>query len=268
MPVVTMRDLLEAGVHFGHRTKRWNPKMKKYIYGARNGIHILDLQKTVIKFQEAYEFAKELVAQGESILFIGTKRQAQEIVDAEAKRCSMFYVCERWVGGMLTNFSTMRKNIERLQKLETWKADGTYDHLPKKEVAQLEKDRLKLEKYLSGIRDMRKPPAAVYIVDVKVDRTSVLEAKRLEIPIIAIVDTNCDPEDVDFVIPGNDDAIRSIKLITGRIADAVIEGLELRDKGVAEADKPTTVAEADLQMATTESPKHEPAAANPEGDAQ
>jgi small subunit ribosomal protein S2 len=248
MSSISMKELLEAGVHFGHQTKRWNPKMKKYIYGARNGIHILDLQQTVRKFRDAYAFVKETVASGQPILFVGTKRQAHEIVEAEAKRCSMFYVNQRWIGGMLTNFSTIRKNIERLKKLETWKTDGTYDRLPKKEVSQLEKDRMKLERYLSGIRDISDLPGAVFIVDTKAEHISVLEATRLGIPIIAIVDTNCDPEVVDWVIPGNDDAIRSIKLITSRIADAALEGLELRAQRMAEARKPEEVTAADMRM--------------------
>jgi small subunit ribosomal protein S2 len=246
MPVINMKELLEAGVHFGHQTKRWNPKMKKYIYGERNGIHIVDLQKTVKKFQEAYEFAKGIVAEGQSVLFIGTKRQAQDIVESEAKRCSMFYVNQRWLGGMLTNFSTIRKNVERLKQIETWKTDGTFERLPKKEVMGLEKDRMKLERYLAGIREMSALPGAVYIVDTNVERICVMEAKRLGIPIIAIVDTNCDPEDVDFVIPGNDDAIRSIKLVTARIADAAIEGLQLRTQKGPETEKPAAVTTADL----------------------
>ena len=251
MPVISMKELLEAGVHFGHQTKRWNPKMRKYIYGERNGIHILDLQKTVKKFQEAYDFVKGIVAEGQSVLFVGTKRQAQDIVEGEAKRGSMFYVNQRWLGGMLTNFATIRKNVDRLKKLETWKTDGTYERLPKKEVAGLEKDRIKLEKNLSGIREMSVLPGAVYIVDTKIEKIAVLEAKRLGIPIIAILDTNCDPEEMDFVIPGNDDAIRSIKLITSRIADAAIEGLQLRSQRAMEAGKPAAVTAADLQIQIT-----------------
>jgi len=251
MPVISMKELLEAGVHFGHQTKRWNPKMRKYIYGERNGIHILDLQKTVKKFQEAYDFVKGIVGEGQSVLFVGTKRQAQDIVEGEAKRGSMFYVNQRWLGGMLTNFATIRKNVDRLKKLETWKTDGTYERLPKKEVAGLEKDRIKLEKNLSGIREMSVLPGAVYIVDTKIEKIAVLEAKRLGIPIIAILDTNCDPEEMDFVIPGNDDAIRSIKLITSRIADAAIEGLQLRSQRAMEAGKPAAVTAADLQIQIT-----------------
>jgi small subunit ribosomal protein S2 len=248
MSAIAMRELLEAGVHFGHQTKRWNPKMKKYIFGARNGVHILDLQTTVKKFQQAYEFTRETVSQGEPILFVGTKRQAREIVEAEAKRCSMFYVNERWIGGMLTNYTTMKNNMDRLKKLETWKTDGTYEKLPKKEVAQLEKDRIRLERYLSGIRNMGKLPGAVYIVDTKIEHICVLEAKRLGIPIIAIVDTNCDPEDVDWIIPGNDDAIRSIRLITTRIADAAIEGAEARARRLSETAKPEAVTASEAQI--------------------
>jgi small subunit ribosomal protein S2 len=223
-----MKELLEAGVHFGHQTKRWNPKMKKYIFGERNGIYIIDLQKTLKRFQAAHEFVKQTVADGRSILFVGTKRQAQEVVETEAKRSQMFYVNQRWLGGMLTNFQTIRKNIERLKKLEAARTDGTHDRLTKKEVADLEKDRMKLEKYLNGIKEMTTLPGAVYIVDTKKEHIAVQEAKRLEIPIIAILDTNCDPGDADLIIPGNDDALRAIKLITTRIADAAIEGLQLR----------------------------------------
>lgn len=230
MSVISMKELLEAGVHFGHQTKRWNPKMKKYIFGERNGIYIIDLQKTVKRFDAAYEFVKGTVAEGRSILFVGTKRQAQEVVETESKRCQMFYVNQRWLGGMLTNFQTIRKNIERLKKLEAASTDGTYDRLTKKEISDLEKDRVKLEKYLNGIKDMNTLPGAVYIVDTKKEHIAVQEAKRLEIPVIAILDTNCDPEDADLIIPGNDDALRAIRLITTRIADAAIEGLQIRAK--------------------------------------
>jgi small subunit ribosomal protein S2 len=247
MSVTSMKELLESGVHFGHQSKRWNPKMKKYIFGERNGIHIVDLQQTVVKLQEACEFIKKIVGEGQSILFVGTKRQAQQIVEAEAKRGQMFYVNQRWLGGMLTNFITIRKNVERLQKLEKWKADGTYERLPKKEVASLEKDRMKLNKYLEGIRGMTGLPGAIYVVDTKVEGIAIHEAKRLSVPVIAIVDTNCDPEEVDYVIPGNDDAIRSIKLITSRVADAVIEGLQLRAQKTPQGPKPTAVSMSDLR---------------------
>ncbi|MBI3596812.1 MAG: 30S ribosomal protein S2 [Nitrospirae bacterium] len=236
MAAISMKELLEAGVHFGHQTKRWNPKMRKYIFGERNGIYIIDLQKTLKRFQAAHEFVKQTVADGRSILFVGTKRQAQEVIETEAKRCQMFYVNQRWLGGMLTNFQTIRKNIERLKKLEAARTDGTHDRLTKKEVADLEKDRMKLEKYLNGIKEMTTLPGAVYIVDTKKEHIAVQEAKRLEIPIIAILDTNCDPEDADLIIPGNDDALRAIKLITTRIADAAVEGLQLRARKHPQAD--------------------------------
>lgn len=224
MSVVMVKDLLEAGVHFGHKTNRWNPKMRKYIYGERNGIYIIDLQKTVKKFQTAYEFVKSTAAEGQPILFVGTKRQAQEIIEEESKRCGMFCVTHRWLGGMLTNFQTIRKSIEKLKKLEAARTDGTFERLPKKEVIKLEKKRAQLEKNLGGIKEMTTLPGAVYVVDTRVERTAVLEARRLMIPIVAIVDTNCDPEEISYPIPGNDDALRAIKLITAKIADAVIEG--------------------------------------------
>ncbi len=224
MSVVAIKELLEAGVHFGHQTNRWNPKMKKYIYGERNGIYIIDLQKTAKKFQMAYEFVKNVAAEGQAILFVGTKRQAQDIITEEAKRCGMFYVTHRWLGGMLTNFQTIRKSIEKLKKLEAARTDGTFERLPKKEVNQLEKEREQLEKNLGGIKEMTTLPGAVYIVDTRMERTAVLEARRLMIPIVAIVDTNCDPDEINYPIPGNDDALRAIKLVTAKVADAVIEG--------------------------------------------
>ncbi|MCI0527680.1 MAG: 30S ribosomal protein S2 [Nitrospira sp.] len=224
MSAVSIKELLEAGVHFGHQTNRWNPKMKKYIYGERNGIYIIDLQKTTRKFQTAYEFVKNTAAEGQAILFVGTKRQAQDIITEEAKRCGMFYVTHRWLGGMLTNFQTIRKSIEKLKKLEAARTDGTFERLPKKEVNQLEKEREQLEKNLGGIKEMTALPGAVYIVDTRMERTAVLEARRLMIPIVALVDTNCDPEEIHYPIPGNDDALRAIKLVTAKIADAVIEG--------------------------------------------
>ncbi len=252
MASFTVRELLEAGVHFGHQTKRWNPKMRRYIYGERNGIYIIDLQKSVRKLRTAYDFVKQTVANGQSIMFIGTKRQAQEVIDAEAKRCQMFFVNQRWLGGMLTNFQTIRKNIDRMKKLETYKADGTYDRLPKREVARLEKDRVKLERYLHGIRDMTALPGAVFVVDTKKERIGVIESRRLGIPVVAILDTNCDPEDVDFPIPGNDDAIRSIRLIASYMADAAIEGLASRQQRGGGAEKPVAVTASELdQMAGT-----------------
>lgn len=224
MAVVAMKQLLEAGVHFGHQTKRWDPKMAEYIYQARNGIHIIDLQKTSKKIDEAYKFMKDVAEEGKTILFVGTKKQAQECVKDAAIKSNMFYVDQRWLGGMLTNFKTIRKRIERLNKLEEMENDGTFDVLPKKEVAALKNEKEKLEKNLGGIRDMKEMPGAMFVVDPKNERIAVLEAKKLNIPIIGLVDTNCNPEDVDYPIPGNDDAIRAVKLITDVMANAIIEG--------------------------------------------
>ena len=224
MAVVAMKQLLEAGVHFGHQTKRWDPKMAEYIYQARNGIHIIDLQKTSKKIDEAYAFVKELAEEGQDILFIGTKKQAQECVKEAAEKSGMFYVDQRWLGGMLTNFKTIRTRIERLKKLEAMEQDGTFDVLPKKEVANLRNEMEKLEKNLGGIKEMTKLPGAIFVVDPKNERIAVLEAKKLGIPVIGLVDTNCSPVDVDYPIPGNDDAIRAVKLITDVMANAVIEG--------------------------------------------
>lgn len=232
--VITMKELLEAGVHFGHQVKRWNPKMKKYIFGQRNGIYIIDLQKTVKMFEIAYNFIKEVASRGESVLFVGTKKQAQDVIMEEAQRSQSYYVNQRWLGGMLTNFKTIRQSVEKLHKLEKMKEDGTYELLTKKEVAKKEKERMRLEKNLSGIKDMETLPGAVYIVDPRKEAIAVAEAKKLDIPIVAIVDTNCDPDDIDYVIPGNDDAIRSIKLITSKIADAIIEGREIYNKTLQE----------------------------------
>jgi small subunit ribosomal protein S2 len=233
MSEVNMKELLEAGVHFGHQTKRWNPKMAKFIFGERNDIYIIDLSKTVKKFSEAYDFVRKTVSEGESILFVGTKRQAQETIEEETKRCGMFYVNQRWLGGMLTNFLTIKKSIEKLKRLEAARTDGTYERLPKKEVIKLEKERIQLEKNLGGIKQMNGLPGAIFVIDTHKEKTAVLEANRLGIPVVAIVDTNCDPDEVDYVIPGNDDAIRSIRLITSRIADAVLEGRQLQTKGGA-----------------------------------
>ena len=224
MAVVAMKQLLEAGVHFGHQTKRWDPKMAEYIYQARNGIHIIDLQKTSKKIDEAYAFVKELSEEGKDILFVGTKKQAQECVKEAAEKSGMFYVDQRWLGGMLTNFKTIRARIERLKKLEAMQEDGTFDVLPKKEVAALKNEMEKLEKNLGGIKEMTKLPGAIFVVDPKNERIAVLEAKKLGIPVIGLVDTNCSPVDVDYPIPGNDDAIRAVKLITDVMANAVIEG--------------------------------------------
>lgn len=224
MAVVNMKQLLEAGVHFGHQTRRWNPKMAPYIFTERNGIYILDLQKTVKLLEQAYNFVRDVAAEGKAVLFIGTKKQAQESIEAEAKRCGMFYVNHRWLGGMLTNFATISQRIRRLKELEEMETNGMFDVLPKKEVIKLRAEKEKLEKNLGGIKDMRELPGAVFVVDPKKEHIAVREARILGIPIVAIVDTNCDPDEVDYVIPGNDDAIRAIKLITSRIADAVLEG--------------------------------------------
>jgi small subunit ribosomal protein S2 len=224
MASLTMKELLEAGVHFGHQTKRWNPKMQKYIFGERNGIYIIDLQKTLKKFREAYGFVQELAAGGGTVLFVGTKKQAQDTVFEEATRCGMYYVNQRWLGGTLTNFATIRKSITRLNKLEEMRETGEHDRLPKKEVLELERERQRLEKALIGIRTMDHLPSAVFVIDPKKERIAVAEARRLGIPTVAVVDTNCDPTEIDYPIPGNDDAIRAVRLITARIADAVSEG--------------------------------------------
>ena len=223
MSVVSMKQLLEAGVHFGHQTRRWNPKMAPYIFTERNGIHIIDLQKSVVKVDEAYRAVFEIAEQGGTILFVGTKKQAQDAVKSEAERCGMYYVNERWLGGMLTNFKTIQGRIERLKKIEAMSQDGTFDVLPKKEVAKLNKEWEKLEKNLGGIEEMKKLPDAIFIVDLKKEHICVQEAHALGIPLIGIADTNCDPEDLDYVIPGNDDAIRAVRLIVSKMADAVIE---------------------------------------------
>ena len=224
MAVISMKQLLEAGVHFGHQTRRWNPKMAPYIFTERNGIYIIDLQKTVKKVDEAYDILRSVAEEGKSILFVGTKKQAQEAVKEEALKSGMFYVNERWLGGMMTNFATIRKSINRLKELEAMEEDGTFEVLSKKEVLALKREQEKLEKSLGGIKDMEELPGALFIVDPRKERIAVAEAKKLNIPIVAIVDTNCDPDEIDYVIPGNDDAIRAVKLLTSRMADAVIEG--------------------------------------------
>ena len=224
MAVVSMKQLLEAGVHFGHQTRRWNPKMAAYIYTERNGIYIIDLQKTVKKLEEAYSFVRSLGESGQTLLFVGTKKQAQEAIKEEALRCNMYYVNARWLGGMMTNFKTMRTRIDRLNQLKTMQADGTFDMLPKKEVIKHQAEIEKLEKYLGGVKEMKKLPAALFIVDPRKERNAIAEARKLNIPIVAIVDTNCNPDEIDYVIPGNDDAIRAVKLIAGAMADAVLEG--------------------------------------------
>ncbi len=226
MSVVSMKQLLEAGVHFGHQTRRWNPKMAKYIFTERNGIYIIDLQKTVKKLEEAYKFIRDLSAEGKSVLFVGTKKQAQDSVKEEAQRAGAYYVNARWLGGMMTNFATIKHRIDRLKQLREMEADGTFELLPKKEVIKLKLEIEKLEKFLGGIEDMKQLPGALFIVDPRKEKIAVSEAKKLGIPVIAIVDTNCDPDDVDYVIPGNDDAIRAVKLLSSVIANAIIEGNE------------------------------------------
>ncbi len=251
--VITMKQLLEAGVHFGHQTKRWNPKMKRYIFTARNGIYIIDLQQTVKMFRAAYETVRNMAAEGKTILFVGTKKQAQEAVEEEARRAGTPYVNQRWLGGMLTNFATIRKSLDRLQKLSEIGADGTAERLPKKEVLQLEKERVKLEKTLGGIREQRRLPDALFVVDPSREQIAVLEAKRLGIPIIAIVDTNCDPDLIDHVIPGNDDAIRAIKLFLSKMADAIIEGkASYTEKNASLADKEAETPEVTVSLISTE----------------
>lgn len=234
---ISMKELLEAGVHFGHQTKRWNPKMKKYIFGSRNGIYIIDLQKTLKKFREVVNFATQAATEGAQFLFVGTKRQAQESIEEHAARCGMYYVNNRWLGGTLTNFKTIRKSVETLNRLEAMANDGSYDALTKKEILSIEKKKEKLLKVLAGIKTMTRLPDVVFVVDPNRERIAVAEANKLGIPVIGIVDTNCDPENVDYVIPGNDDAIRAVKLFTSRIADCVLEGAEIRAaRGPEEAE--------------------------------
>ena len=235
MSVVSMKQLLEAGVHFGHQTRRWNPKMAPYIYTERNGIYIIDLQKTVKKLEEAYNFVREISANGGNVLFVGTKKQAQDAIKEEAARCGGYYVNARWLGGMMTNFRTMRTRIDRLAQLRKMEADGTFAMLPKKEVIGLQAEIEKLEKYLGGVKEMKKLPAALFIVDPRKERNAIAEAHKLNIPIVAIVDTNCDPDEIDYVIPGNDDAIRAIRLIASAMAAAVIEGRQGEDAAVEAA---------------------------------
>jgi len=223
MSVISMKELLEAGVHFGHQTRRWNPKMAEYIFTERNGIYIIDLQKTVGKVEDAYAFIKSIADENGTVLFVGTKKQAQEAIESEAKRAGMYFVNQRWLGGMLTNYKTIKRRIDLLFKLEKMETDGTFEALPKKEVIKLRADKEKLEKFLGGIKNMDKIPSALFVVDPKKERIAIKEAKTLGIPVVAIVDTNCDPDEVDYVIPGNDDAIRAVKLIAGKMADAIIE---------------------------------------------
>ncbi|HCS10212.1 MAG TPA: 30S ribosomal protein S2 [Clostridiales bacterium] len=240
MAIISMKKLLEAGVHFGHQTRRWNPKMAEYIFTERNGIYIIDLQKTSDKVDEAYNFIKEVVSNGDEVLFVGTKKQAQESTKAEAARCGMHFVSQRWLGGMLTNYSTIRKRIDRLNELKTMEEDGTFALLTKKEVFKLKNEAERLEKFLGGIKNMDKLPGALFVVDPRKERIAVQEAEILGIPVVAIVDTNCDPDEVDYVIPGNDDAIRAVKLLTATIADAVLEGkqgVQMTDEEVEEDDE-------------------------------
>lgn len=235
MSVISMKQLLEAGVHFGHQTRRWNPKMKKYIFTERNGIYIIDLQKTVKKVEEAYNWVKDLAANGGTILFVGTKKQAQDSVKEEAIRSGMYYVNHRWLGGTLTNFETIQKRIALLKEIEKMAEDGTFDVLPKKEVVQIKKEQERLEKFLGGIKDMKQLPDALFIIDPRKERIAVAEAKKLNIPIVGIVDTNCDPDEIDVVIPANDDAIRAVKLLTGKMADAILEAKQGEEAAVVEA---------------------------------
>lgn len=257
MAVISMKQLLEAGVHFGHQTRRWNPKMARYIFTERNGIYIIDLQKTVRKVDEAYNFIRSVSEDGGSLLFVGTKKQAQDSIREEAQRCEMFYVNERWLGGMLTNFHTIQKRIQYLRSLEKMEEDGTFEVLPKKEVAKLKAEKEKLNRFLGGIKDMKKLPAALFVVDPRKERIAIAEARRLKIPIVAIVDTNCDPDEIDYVIPGNDDAIRAVRLLSSKMADAILEGRQgaSMDEGEAQAQEPAAA------------PEH-PAPAAPESAAQ
>jgi len=264
LAVTTIRQLLESGAHFGHQTNRWNPKMKRYIFGSRNGIYIIDLQQTLNKFREAYEFIRRTTARGDKILFVGTKKQAQEIVASEAMRAQQFYVNQRWLGGMLTNFTTIKKSLDRLREYEHMQDAGLWESLPKKEVLQLQKKIDKLDKLLGGIKSMETQPGAVFIIDCKKEKIAISEAKKLGIPIVAIVDTNCDPDDIDYVIPGNDDAIRTIRLVTARLADAVIEGMHERqatslDGAGVSAEAPIYVQEARPQEGASEAESGEAA---------
>ena len=258
MAVVAMKQLLEAGVHFGHQTRRWDPKMAEYIFQARNGIHIIDLQKTSKKLDEAYSFMKEQAEEGKTVLFVGTKKQAQECVKEAAEKSGMYYVDQRWLGGMLTNFGTIRKRIDRLNELETMQEDGTFDVLPKKEVIILKKEMEKLQKNLGGIKDMKEMPGVMFVVDPKKERIAILEARKLGIPVVGLVDTNCNPEDVDYAIPGNDDAIRAVKLIADVMANAIIEGrqgealeTETEEAQISE-EEPTSIEEVAAQETVEE----------------
>ncbi len=258
MSVISMKQLLEAGVHFGHQTRRWNPKMKKFIFTERNGIYIIDLQKTVKKAEEAYYFIRDLAMENKTVLFVGTKKQAQDSVESEAKRCGMYYVSNRWLGGMLTNFKTIRSRIARLDKIDAMEASGEFDLLPKKEVIKLQGEREKLLKNLGGIREMRDIPSCMFIVDPRKERIALAEAKALNIPVVAIVDTNCDPDEIDYPIPGNDDAIRAVKLIVGKMADAILEGRQGESLVDEEAEAPAEeVSEQQAEEAAAEEIKEE-----------
>ena len=258
MAVVAMKQLLEAGVHFGHQTRRWDPKMAEYIFQARNGIHIIDLQKTSKKLDEAYAFLKEQAEEGKTVLFVGTKKQAQECVKEAAEKCGMYYVDQRWLGGMLTNFDTIRARVQRLKDLEAMQEDGTFDVLPKKEVILLKKEMEKLERNLGGIKEMDKIPGVIFLVDPKKERIAVLEAKKLNIPVIGLVDTNCNPEEVDYAIPGNDDAIRAVKLIADVMANAVIEGRQGESFETTETEEQNVEEEAtDMEQVVEEAEKAE-----------
>ena len=262
MTSIAIKDLLEAGVHFGHQTKRWNPKMKPYIFGARNGIYIIDLSRTAELFGKAEAFVRDLAAEGKTVLFVGTKRQAQDLVVEEARRCGMFFVNQRWLGGLLTNFVTIQRSIARLRDMEAMAEDGRYDTFSKKEIARIEKEKRKLHKNLDGIRDMSKLPDAVFVVDTRKEKIAVDEARKLKIPVIGIVDTNCNPDDVDYVIPGNDDALRSIRLFLTRIADAAIAGRNRRESSQsAPAGPPAATATAPPPMADNPAPAASPASA-------
>lgn len=255
---MTMKELLEAGVHFGHQTRKWNPKMKRYIYGGRNGIYIIDLHQTLRMFEEARQFVQDTVANGDIVLFVGTKKQAQDAIEESAKQCGMYFVNQRWLGGMLTNYKTIQTRIARLNELKKMEEDGTFEALPKKETARLRDEMDKLERYLGGIKEMPKLPGIVYIVDLKKERIALAEARKLDIPVVAIVDTNCDPDEVTYAIPGNDDAIRAIKLITGKIAEAISEVRKVETEGEevveeeAEEEKPEAIADEDVVMASAD----------------
>ena len=250
MAVVTMKSLLESGVHFGHQVKRWDPRMKKYIFAQRNGIHIIDLQKTIAAIKDSYNAVHKIASSGKSVLFVGTKKQAQQAIQKEAERCGMYYVNNRWLGGMLTNFSTIKKSLQRLKKIEKMEIDGTFENLTKKEVGALQKEKAKLEKNLGGIKEMKELPGCIFIIDTHKEQIAVAEARRMGIPIIAVVDTNCNPEGIDYPIPGNDDAIRAIKLITSKLADAVLEGKQLKENNANSKGKVEAVTAADAGVET------------------